>query len=81
MPWYVYIQRIWVNVAVSFNLNWKDVYYATPDTTKPFVAKAITILLTISTLKVFGKVKEKDIKCLLGDEAWGIAEEYYYFSN
>lgn len=74
---HVIIERIWLNVASSYSLNWKIVAKATENETIPYIARVLTNLLTMSALRTFAKMKEADIYVLLGDENQSILKEYY----
>jgi hypothetical protein len=76
-PEHIAIERIWLNVSVSFNTRWQNLLFATANDTKLYAGKIIVILLIKNILKDIYQLEEEDIDEFLGYNNILIIDEYF----
>jgi hypothetical protein len=78
LPLHTAIERIWLNVALSYNISWQEVM-RTRRNTRILSARIITLLLTNSILKSYYEMKDHEINHLLGVDNFKLLDDYFEY--
>ena len=75
-PPHVIIERILLNVSISFESNWKDVWKAEPTDNTQYKALIISLILIDKHLANFCGLSTLNRRSLLGERNWLVLQQY-----
>jgi hypothetical protein len=78
-PKHLAIERIWLNVSLSFNTRWQMIEYASPNDTKLFAGKIVVMVLIHNILRDIYELNDNDISSFLGINNISIIEDYFEY--
>lgn len=76
MPSWLLLERILLNVSVSFESNWKDVWNAEEANGKHYKALVISLVLIDRELAKFCFLSTVNRRSLIGERNWLILQQY-----
>jgi hypothetical protein len=76
-PRHIAMERIWLNVSVSFGVRWQDILASREDDTKLYSYKIIINILISNVLEEVYLLDESEILNYLGYDNKYMIEEYF----
>jgi hypothetical protein len=76
-PRHIAMERIWLNVSVSFGVRWQDILASREDDTKLYSYKIIINILIYNALEEVYLLDESEILNYLGYDNKYMIEEYF----
>lgn len=77
LPLHYAIERIYLNVALSYNLSWQEIMNASGKNMRLLSARIIMLLLTNSILKSYYEMKDYEINLFIGKSNSELLEDYF----
>ena len=78
-PRHLAIERIWLNVSVSFGVKWQDISASSEDDTKLFSYKIIIMILIYNVLEDIYLLDDSQILDYLGYDNKYMIDEYFEY--
>jgi hypothetical protein len=77
LPLHYAIERIYLNVALSYSVSWQEIMTTSGRNTRLLSAKIVILLLINSILKSYYEMKDYEINLFIGGNDSELLEEYF----
>jgi hypothetical protein len=78
-PRHIAMERIWLNISVSFGVRWQDISASSEDDTKLYSYKIIIMILIYNVLEDIYLLDDSEILDYLGYDNKYMIDEYFEY--